>query len=130
TMLVQLNNESIWIWLRSKLQPQAQAKQSYGSTNPAAASQSTESEIGAPQFRGAPSSPQMQTTEEPPQLLHPAESRDHSSHAEQTIRLSSFLQTVSPCAWMAETPNARTERRGRPSASALPTDVARPRSLQ
>jgi hypothetical protein len=26
--------------------------------------------------------------------------------------------------------NARTERRGRPSASALPTDVARPRSLQ
>ena len=29
-----------------------------------------------------------------------------------------------------ETPNARTERRGRPSASALATDVARPRSLQ
>ena len=27
-------------------------------------------------------------------------------------------------------PNGRTERRGRPSASALPTDVARPRSLQ
>ncbi len=27
-------------------------------------------------------------------------------------------------------PNARTERRGRPSESALSTDVARPRSLQ
>lgn len=27
-------------------------------------------------------------------------------------------------------PNARTERRGRPSASVLPTDVPRPRSLQ
>jgi hypothetical protein len=26
-------------------------------------------------------------------------------------------------------PNDRTERRGRPTASALPTDVARPRSL-
>jgi len=29
-----------------------------------------------------------------------------------------------------DSPNDRTERRGRPSASALATDVARPRSLQ
>ena len=32
--------------------------------------------------------------------------------------------------WVILTPNARTERRGRPSAFALATEVARPRSLQ
>jgi len=47
-------------------------------------------------------------------------------------RLGEQNETVRPIGcWLPRVPsNDKTERRGRPSASALATDVARPRSLQ
>jgi len=55
---------------------------------------------------------------------------DHVPHALSGRDPKQFVATVDHGRGLTHPSNARTERRGRPGASALATDMARPRSLE
>jgi hypothetical protein len=55
---------------------------------------------------------------------------EHPKNAKHIMHIKLLHILKSGTAFISNWPNARTERRGRPSASTLATDAARPRSLQ
>jgi len=62
-------------------------------------------------------------------MMKPTQPNNKGNRLAFRTRISQYL-TADARNRSKAPPNARTERRGRPSASALETDVARPRSLQ
>ena len=56
--------------------------------------------------------------------------RDYDGTHRLLLAVSDWALAVANEGGRAKTPNDRTERRGRPNASTMATDVARPRSVQ